>query len=197
MRNLFFVLITLFSWATFASTETIVGSLQKEANKYFMKLSEGDQSFTLVPSSQDALENLSKLSPGDLVTGTGVIDTEKMQILLSTVDYVGIKRFLGTWHSAEGLFEITSFERMNFYPYVIETRQQHADKPVVSITEPQLYKYSMTPSQGREWVMFMSDTKSTIFTTIQINGDSAKIKFYDSETGKMTKSLRLTKWRLN
>lgn len=193
MRNLIFVLTLILSSGALAA-ESVIGLLEKEANEYYLRLVKDQPRFKIVTTSADAQESLKKLSSGDFVTGTGEIKAETLEISLESIDYVGIKKLIGTWHSQDGMFEITSFDHMNFYPYVYNPKK--ATKQFrINISKAQEYKYSMTPTQGREWVLFLSDTKSTTFATIQINQGSARLKMYDSETGDITKSLRLTKWR--
>lgn len=190
MRLIVFVLtLCAATWAW--ASEPIAGLIQKDGTGAFIQLNPQGPKFKVIPAGTDVQDNLRKLSHGDLVTGSATIDFDKKEIVLEAIDYVGIKRLLGTWYSPEGLYEVTSFDRLNFYPYA---QLDSAGRVKNKTSTPHEFKYSVSPSEGREWVLFLSDKQSTIFATIQITRNRARLKLYDSETGGVSKSLVLVKW---
>ncbi len=65
---------------------------------------------------------------------------------------------------------------------------------VTAPRDPINYRYSVTPSNGKEWVLFLSNDTGTTFATIAFVKDTATMKIFDSETGNLKKTLRLAKW---
>ena len=85
---------------------------------------------------------------------------------------------------------------MKFYPHTIPGSAPTQTTRIGLSDVPVTYQYSITPADGKAWVVFLSDSdsKNTTFATIQINGTNATLKTFDSDTGSVTRTLRLTKW---
>ncbi|MNT28042.1 hypothetical protein D3C72_1637010 [compost metagenome] len=135
---------------------------------------------------------MKKLSSGDLINGTGIVQYKSNKLVLETIDYVGLRRMLGKWISNDGLLQVKNFSEMKFYPH--NSPSSPTPSGLVLSDVPITFRYSLTPADGKAWVMFLSDSSKTVFTTIQINGANATLKTFDSETGAVAKTLRLTKW---
>ncbi|MNK01172.1 hypothetical protein D3C87_189670 [compost metagenome] len=189
----FFLFVLTFCASTWAlASEPIAGLLHKDSTGIYMQVSMQGPKFKIVTSAPDVAENLRKLSHGDFVTGNADLDFDKAEMNLESIDYVGIKRLLGTWYSPEGMFEVKTFDRLSFYPH--SQLGFSKEKSYAAVSTPQEFHYSMSPTEGKEWVLFLSNNKSTTFATIQITRGKARLKMYDSETGVVTKTLRLIKW---
>ena len=114
-----------------------------------------------------------------------------------SVDFIGLKRLLGYWWTTEGFLDVRTFSLMNFY-----------DRPGSSVSAGDLpnvaprtdsikksYQYSVTPSSGVEWVVFLNDKETVYFTQVTFQGANAQMKVYNSESGALEKTINLL--RLN
>ncbi len=188
MKSFTFIFSLLLGSLSFAA-QPINGVLDFKYEDVFLLTNSSCKSYRLNSISSDALKTIKKLATGDSITGMGVISEAECKIELQSISYVGLKKFIGSWYGDEGMYSIKDFATLIFYP-------------ISSISDPDLtnleiiqYKYSLTPSSGKEWVLFLSDKTTTVFATLIINGDSAQISTYDSENGEITKTIHLTKMR--
>jgi hypothetical protein len=158
-----------------------------------LKVESDGNIYPIESGAPDVEESLKKLSTGDLISGSGVF-TDSGKISLEYIDYVGLRRMLGKWISSDGLLQVKNFSEMKFYPHT--NSDTETTVPMTLANVPKTFQYSVTPSGGKAWVLFLSDAnaKTTTFATIQINGANATLKTFDSETGGVTKTLRLVKW---
>lgn len=199
MRVLLFVLtLVATTWA--AASQPVSGTLIKSGFDMYIQSDDACGKYRIDPKSEDTLNTMLKLAPGDSVTATGVFDKQNCIAAIESIDYVGLKRLLGNWMSKDGLIYVHDFNTMSFYPLgntaiADQTTQpgKTSRAPGFQIVKPVLYKYSLTPSDGKEWVLFLSDAESTTFATIQFNKDIAVMKIYDSENGNVTKVMVLTR----
>lgn len=189
MRFLFFVLMLIISARAY-SADSISGTLERDSLGYFLKHtgSKVCQRFQIVLNNVDTVRNLRKLSRGDLLSGLGQFNEPGCLVNIDSIDYVGLRRLLGHWITEEGIVSIPNHNTMTFYP--ASGLQSGGLLSAQAIN----YRYSMTPSTGREWVLFLSDKTHTFFATLQLTRTSGILKIYDSESGKIVKQLRLEKW---
>lgn len=146
--------------------------------------------YMIETKSEETAKNLSKLSTGDSITASGFLDNESCNAVIQSVDYVGLKKLIGSWYSSEGLIVVHSHNTLTFYTAHGDTFPAQPTLSSIITTE---YRYSLTPSDGQDWVLFLSDNSKTIFATIRLIKGIAILKFYDSETGQATKTLTLSK----
>ncbi len=194
MRLLIFVLTTVLAASAF-SAEPILGTLQKVSGRLYLEGDEFCERYVVEAHSNEALNQLQKLASGDEVTASGTKNKTTCTVSVGTIDYVGLRRMLGTWYSKEGMISIRDFSQMSFYPSALDNysgESQSSAKIIVDI--PVVYSYSVTPTDGKEWVVFLSDSKNTFFATILFTKGPAIMKIFDSENGALTKTLRLSKW---
>ncbi|MEN0057340.1 MAG: hypothetical protein AAGB31_00790 [Bdellovibrio sp.] len=191
MRYFAFVLIVITS--SFASAfQSLSGTVTRTSSDLYIVISNAHCSrYLLVGANEDADNSIRKLSAGDILTASGTLHESTCKASLTSVDYVGLKKLLGYWYSNEGIFTVRDFNYMSFYPMNIKNAQSD---PEYYTGDPISYRYSITPSEGKEWVMFLSDKESTTFATLQMYRGYATMRIYDSDTGQMKKTLRLSKW---
>lgn len=195
MRFILFVLSLMASCIAPAS-EPIVGMVERDASGYHLKIDK-DQTcakYKIEAKFQDVIAGLQKLSAGDTITATGILSHETCSAFIDSIDYVGLKKLLGHWYSRAGILTVHDFNSMSFYPISIKTFHNAA---FYKAEDPIDYRYSVTPTEGKEWVVFLSDKKSTTFATIQfIRGSqgSAVMKIYDSDNGKVIRTMHMAKW---
>ena len=189
MKFILLVFVTLITtWAQAQSA--LSGYLNKSPTGQWL-LVLNDKEFTL-NARRNVSEQLNKLDAGDIISGTGIVNNATDSIELLSIDYVGLKKILGLWFSREGLIEFKNFTTLNFYP-----RQKASGDYLVSkaylVDYQQQYRYSMTPSNGREWTLYLTDKKATSLGTLIVDGNIAVLKIYDSNTGDLVKALRLSR----
>jgi len=195
MRFILFVLSLMASSAALAS-QPIIGTIGKDTSGYYLTVNK-DQicpKYSIEPKSQEAIDGVRKLSAGDNITATGLLDHETCNAFIESIDYVGLKKLLGYWYSHAGIITVRDFSSLSFYPINSRTFQNGV---FYRTADPIDYRYSVTPTEGKEWVIFLSDKKSTTFATIQFSKDSkgsAVMKVYDSDNGKVIRTLYLSKW---
>ena len=187
MRSLLFVLTFAFT-AMASASSALNGTVVRKGQQVYLQGSGTCDLLLATTRNQDATAALQKLSDGDHVTATGTVDEASCTAAIENIDYVGLRRLLGKWYSKEGLIEVHDFTRMSFYP----VRDSIISANFAAIT-PVQYKYSVTPSEGKEWVLFLSDRMTTTFATIQFSKELAIMKLFDSDNGKITKVLILNK----
>ncbi|WP_413584270.1 hypothetical protein [Bdellovibrio sp. HCB274] len=189
MRLLFFVL-TLVTSAVVASAQTVGGTVALKGQQMFLKTDDPCNNYLVASNNETALSALVKLAPGDVITATGKKNPAHCTVSIESVEYVGLRRMLGNWYSSEAVINVQDFNTMKFYAAQKISETGNKDYKSISQT-PIEYSYSLVPSSGKEWVMFLSDSKSTTFGTIQFHRGSAVLKIYSSDTGALNKTLIL------
>ncbi|MFV8259238.1 hypothetical protein ACNQKP_15635 [Bdellovibrio bacteriovorus] len=190
MRILLFVLILISGFAAH-SARPISGTVERDASGVYLRADSSCVRYLIDTKSTDADISVRKLSTGDTLTASGVLDSSTCTAVIESVDYVGLRKMLGYWHSADGLITVRDFNSLSFYPITLNDFQNGQS---YSEVDPIVYRYSMTPSDGKDWVLFLSDSTSTTFATIRFNKSRATMKIYDSDTGNVTRTLYLNKW---
>lgn len=192
MRILILVLSLLASYSSFAN-QPIYGVIARDATKLSIVTNNTQCSnYIISTKSRDASAAVKKLSNGDSLTATGLLNPQDCTALIESIEFVGLKKMLGKWYSPEGIIDVRNFNSLSYYPVSINIpRYGYA---TISSVQPIDYRYSITPTDGKEWVLFLSDRTSTTFATIKFERGNVIMKLYDSETGEVTKTLFLSRW---
>ncbi|HEX7676105.1 MAG TPA: hypothetical protein VF412_18155 [Bdellovibrio sp.] len=188
MRVLLFVL-TFVSTTWAGAVQPVAGVIIRTGQDILLQSDDtACASYRIETKSADAQSALQKLAPGDTITATGLIDKSVCTASIESIDYVGLKRMLGNWFSKDGLITVRDFTNLQFFPTGNTEISKNYD-----IVKPIEYKYSLTPSDGKEWVLFLSDNQSTTFATIQFSKDIAIMKIFDSDSGEVKKTMILNR----
>lgn len=192
MRLLLFVLTLTLSSAAF-SAQQITGRIERIGFAAFLKsnIADGCNKYQIDVNSEEAAESIRKLSTGDVLTASGVIEKRACLVRIDSVDYVGLKDLLGYWYSKDGYMKVRDFTSVSVYSTVLANLKKNEPIEKVAAIE---YRYSITPTNGTEWVLFLSTQESTTFATIKLQKKSATIKIYDSENGSVVRTIYLSKW---
>lgn len=175
---LFCLLLPLFSFAR----TPVSGTLRIENAQYFL-VTENNKKFVITQdSTQSALSSLLRLSQGDYIYGQGTFTSAKASLRLTSVDYVGLKKLLGSWSSPTGIFYFKTFTDAAFYTYA-------KNRPVTANI-----RYSTAPSQDNSWVVFLSEKETTLLSTIVFEGSEIQMNIYQPDTGEIEQTLRLKRW---
>lgn len=193
MKSLLFVLSLVASSVAY-SAQPVSGTVDRTSAGLFLRVPEKAHHcdrLLIHAKTDEAVQSLKKLDTGDTITAAGFFAYESCSVFIDSVDYVGLKRLLGHWHSSDGIISVQDFDSLSFYPINLKDLTKGG---VYEKIEPIRYRYSLTPSEGTEWVLFLSDSTSTTFATLQFSKSSAIMKIYDSDTGAIKKTLRMSKW---
>lgn len=189
LLSLVIILLSLSVTTTVQASQQIIGTLTRDIHYNGLAIIlENKKKYFLTCSDAEAIIALNKMSPGDLVIGTGTIDDSKSTLHLENMDYVGLQRALGLWHTDNGFVEFKNFSDLDVYSKVFENSE-------VSTNSKKEFKYSLTPGtgSGTDWVLFLSDSDSTTMGTFKVDRNSATIKVFDSKTGNIKQTIRLSK----
>jgi hypothetical protein len=159
--------------------------LKKGPNYYFSPKS-SELFYKVNPLTLDVTDSLKRLENGDFIMGNGTLDTINKKIGIESVDYVGLRKLLGPWVGAAGTLVFKDFSTLGFTPYFRDYKL-NARHP----SYQKEFRYSMSPSDGNEWALFMSDDKSTSFATVEFKNKKVIMKIFESESGKVVRTLKL------
>ncbi|KYG64086.1 hypothetical protein AZI86_14895 [Bdellovibrio bacteriovorus] len=149
--------------------------------------------YQLVPKNSIVALHMRKLASGDFVEGSGQLDDDHCKAFVESIEYVGLRKLLGYWYSeTAGIITVRDFSSLSFYP--MNKTSDLKDDALSRTGDPITYRYSVTPSEGKEWVVFLSNAQGTSFATLMFSSKFVTMKIYDSETGSLNQTLRLSKW---
>ncbi len=192
MKCLFFVFAFLSAASSFAE-ESLAGFLIKEYGKIYLSSRTTCGRYEVSTSSAEVTNNLRKLTNGDAVLATANLDLRLCQVHIQSIDYVGLRRLLGIWQSDAGYIDIGNFSSLKIYPkFKVEAKFGPLD---FEVPTPITYQYSVLPSPGKEWVVFLSDSKTTTFATLTLEKSKAVLRTYDPDSGAVTQELHMVRWK--
>lgn len=191
MKTFLFAIILIFS-SSLAFATPISGILRKGASSLYVILDGKSERYLLTTKSPETASALKKLTSGDLIVGDGNVDIENGTVELIALDYVGLKKLLGVWYNSKSVMNFKNYTDLSVYPVskILDARRPSG----VSLPSTDI-RYSMAPYQGNQWAIFLSNSTATIFATIEVFRDKAKLFIYDNQTGQPTDTIILTRWR--
>ena len=176
--NLTILLLIQLSSIVFA--DNLSGLINIENNKFFL-LSENSTKLEVKPLNQTTSLNLQRLNTGDFLMGTGEILNGN--IVLQSIDFVGLKKLLGLWSSPTSWLNFESFSSVTvLFPNDIRPTSK-------SVT----LQYSISPANQNTWRIFFSDEKSVALAILKLKEGTAEIQFLNSNTGEPSKLIELEK----
>lgn len=185
-----FVLTLSFASVSHASVP-FSGELIHFQGAVYLNLADKCTRYQMIPKNNDASVHMRKLASGDFVEASGRLDHDACKAYVESIEYVGLRRLLGYWYSKSGIITVRDYSSLSFYPL---NDTDLNDETANRTGDPISYRYSVTPSGGKEWVVFLSNSVGTSFATIMFTGKIVTMKIYDSETGDLNQTLRLSKW---
>ena len=196
MKYLIFLLFVAFVQVG-NSTQTVSGFIGKTADGLFLVPQNSANRYVLVAGNEDVRASLDRLDKGDFITGQGSFDSVDQRWTVNSIDYVGLKKLLGRWVGGDGVMVFEDFSRMKYSPRL--AKQSVGSTPYDYEKD---FRYTLSPSDGEEWALFLSDSKSTTFATVEFEAgnsltslNQSKInivmKIYESESGNIIRTLKL------
>ena len=185
--SLFLALTTtlLMSWA--ASAISLQGVIDKGPQGTFMEIT-GQKYKIKIAKDQESIsqltqQTLNKLESGDFISAQGKV--ESSTVIIQQIDFVGLNKILGSW-SAENQ-DIFNFE--TYFDLKLHTQQVKSLGPRNSTIA---LKYSMAPSQGKKWSLFMVGNKKIILGELKFVRQKIKITLLNQQTGETAQQITLT-----
>jgi hypothetical protein len=185
MKYMIFLLFT-FTFQLVLGSQAVTGFLGKTATGFTLLSQNSKSKYTVIPANDDVVASLNRLTKGDLITGYGSLDTINKKLTLTSVDYVGLRKLLGPWVGGDGLLLFKDFSTMKYSP---RFSKLGLEKPMTDYQKE--FRYTLSPGDGDEWALFMSDDKSTTFATVVFDKKQMIMKIYESESGNIVRTLTL------
>ncbi len=186
MKILISVLFTTLG-AFAAQAISLTGVLEKNVQGSFITFNYGSQKYQVSSLPGEVTDSIAKMESGDTFIGNGQIDENKKTVLITSLDYVGLKKMLGLWYSGGSVMDFTSFTDLSVYPFNTHPLILNLDKTDI--------RYSVAPFRGNQWAVFLSSRNSTLFGTLEFEGTEAILRVFNSETGNASSTMRLIRWK--
>jgi len=184
--SLFFSRVALSQDTSKSISGTLIKSLTAPSG-WALKSSSGHL-YNMRLHSDETNEIIQKLEDGDFVSGAGEVDHFNKLALLKSIDFIGLKKFLGLWWTSWGFAQIPTFSELSFSG--VDSEQ----KPLLQKSlVKRSFQYSISPTTNPGWIVLLSDDKDIYFSSLHLNGRSAHLKIYNAETGTLTKVVDFTR----
>ena len=137
--------------------------------------------FTIKPTKVDTQESLKKLKNLDFFQGQG--DFSGDDLLLDTIDFVGLRRLLGLWTAdSSAIMDFQNYSKVVVYR-----------SPILPSTSKSLLQYSIAPSSGTDWKIFFTDDKDVLLASLVLQDARASLKFFDLQSGEVVKTVEMSR----
>lgn len=183
----FLTILTLFFQlsSSFALAEEVKfqGFIRKQGSETLLIPDTQGPQLILYSSEPQMRSTIEKLSDGDFATGvaTSLVGT---RLVVDSIDFVGLKKILGMWKASKTIFSFKSFNLLS----VLDVKD--ADP---FFKNWQDFRYSVSPSEGQSWKVFIANKNSVALGTLEINPSFVILTIYDSHSGQVTNRFRLEK----
>lgn len=176
-----------------AIASPIYGLVQTINQRLYLR--QNEDLYLIQAGSEDVANDLVRLSGGDFISFEGYFNPSKKAVRVQSIDWVGLKKLIGYWRSRENIsLEFRDFTRLIVYDAnVNDVFVRLYNKNLTRTTS--LLNYRIAPGVGNTWSLFLSDEKIVKVGRLTVNGDTATINFFDSNTGKVIKTVLLQKQR--
>ena len=178
--SLTILILTTCLTSAIASAATFKGKINRENNLIQFEDSTLKNKYTLIFQNEIPKQQLSRLSDGDFVALSGTLKTEQQnEIIVSSVDYVGLTSLIGNWKSDDGLcYEFTGYNNFNVY-----APQRNSNCCPMSLNVPKTkYTYFINPDVS-VWTMVISSKEHELYGQLKIiTNNHVEIQLFDSIT---------------
>lgn len=126
---------------------------------------------------------LSRLENLDFVRCSGHLEASRA--FVNSIDFVGLRRILGSWKAGNLLFQFYSFSDLSIFSVTSNPNLPHGN-----------YKYAITPANTpQDWRIFFTDEKQVLVGSLNFSpgATSAMIQLYDSSSGRVVQKIHLLK----
>jgi hypothetical protein len=186
----FFFALILTSSGLFsvAHAESIGGSIHRFGGQFLVSLSnENGRLFRISSPRSDTTEAIKKLEQGDYIMASAFVDRDAGSISVDSIDFVGLRRIIGMWNTsdAKGMMTFRNYWDLNVDALVLQESGPRVAR--------RNFKYTVTPSEAGNWVMFLSDDKETQMALLEVSKSTATIRLLNSQNGSVQQVIQLQK----
>jgi hypothetical protein len=180
----FIVLAPVFGAFALEDIDGFIG--QNTNGEYYFISNNFIKSYTIILANAEVGAQLKRLGQLDAIHGRGSFASDD-EIILETIDFVGLHRLLGAWTSETYLFNFKNFADVSLYPAMGRQRTVGAGT----------MKYAISPGDGSVWKIFFSNANQVVLASLDLmtKKQQAILTFYDVQTGSEKSSILLTKVR--
>lgn len=173
----------------FGNTEYLFkGKIEIEGSSYSIFDEYTQQNYKIFTRTRSIFQTIIELESGDYISGSAFLDPEG-KLLITSIDYVGLKRLLGTWSDKN---HIMNFEDTDYSGTM--TLWNFEKGFIWRYWGPFTYSYSITPDDDGKWKLFFSDDKTVMLALLHcVDKNHITISIYDSNDGTIEKVYELEK----
>lgn len=161
--------------------EQIEGHLHRSNNELSIHLNKDNKTYRLASLTTDVKDVVARLENYDFVRGQGEIRND--QILLETIDFIGLRQLIGGWSLDGGSF-------LTFKDFLNAT---YSVPDFIFSKEVEQYTYSLAPGESKSWRILVSNGQWVSVGYLDLKKDRLKIQFIDIKTGQLKKPIELTR----
>lgn len=171
-----------------ASADAISGVILRGPLSLSLK-DEFGASYKIISRSTDVQRTLKRLETGDSIVSSGRLDTVNKVAEIEAIDFVGLGRIIGLWNTqgAKSMMQFRSFSDVNVYSFVLQSNGNNV------VRNRKNFKYTLSPANDSEWVMFLSDDQSTQMGFLKLGETDATLSLLNSQTGEVQNVLQMRK----
>jgi hypothetical protein len=179
--TIFSLIWTLSIPAWSLSDASFKGNLTVIDNHYYFIPYGSKQKLAVVVLDPLIKARLNCLKEGDFLTGKGHRFTPE-QLVISSIEYVGLTDLLGTWRDEDEVFRFTDMRNFYYWDF------QHGD---TQFKGPFSYHYALSPFGDNPeqcmWKIFIIDSAGVVLGSLDWSAeDQIHMQFYDTDTGEVT-----------
>lgn len=171
-----------------ASADSLSGLISSNGTNLVFIPDSNRVPFVVQTMSMAAASTLTRLSDGDLIIANGSLDTQRGVALIESVDFVGLKQIIGRWYTrdSKGIMRFNTYQDVDVISLVLASGS-------ATVVAQKSLKYTVSPSNGGDWIMFLSDERSTQMGSFYIKDNVATLKLFNTQTGDVSQVIRLQK----
>jgi hypothetical protein len=163
------------------------GDVHKSRNSIYITNKADNKKYLLVNSTAILDVHLNKLTSGDFASIEGVKNTTQNTITVKSINYVGLRRLLGSWVGNEPY--CYNFVNYNLFTVTRKVGERCTDDLASE------YTYLINPDT-QAWVVLISGEYNSYVGDVHLlNRESLEIDLYDSESGAILRQLSLRKYK--
>lgn len=175
------ILLTTVLLTLSAQAAPVGGFLVVEKDQYSFVEIKSNRKTPIRPTKLATVEALKKLKNMDYFQGQG--EFVNNELLLESVDFVGLRRLLGLWTADENsVLDFQDYSRVMIYRSFLNLMAPRA-----------LLQYSIAPSAGADWRIFFTDENSVVLAALDLKDQKATLKFFDLGSGHVVKTVEMTR----
>jgi hypothetical protein len=106
-----------------------------------------------------------------------VASKEGDTLQLDSIDFVSLGRLLGEWKDDSARVSFEDYSRVKF--------EMDGNS--------RMFLYALSPGNNNSWRIYLTDQTSVVLGSLNVEGNSAVLEFYDPQTGQTAQRLQLSK----